>query len=104
MIVGLTLGRNHDAVSRHHYQMLNADAQPLLPSKDGLSPDQPATEADVLALLNWQFMNELIIAKFVIIKSASSYGGLAGLVAGKGRFGGPYLWSGSLILRFTSSC
>ena len=39
-----------------------------------VAADQPATEADVLALLNWQFMNELIIAKLVIIKSASSYG------------------------------
>ena len=35
VIVGLTLGRNRDAVRRHHYQMLNSDAQPLLPSGDG---------------------------------------------------------------------
>ena len=35
VIVGLTLGRNHDAVRRHHYQTQNAGAQPLLPSGDG---------------------------------------------------------------------
>ena len=34
VIVGLTLGRNHDAVRRHHYQMQNAGAQPLLPTGD----------------------------------------------------------------------
>ena len=34
VIVGLTLGRNHDAVRRHHYQMQNAGDQPLLPTED----------------------------------------------------------------------
>ena len=34
VIVGLTLGRNHDAMRRHHYQTQNAGAQPLLPTED----------------------------------------------------------------------
>ena len=35
-------------------------------------------------------MNELIIAKFVIIKLASSYGGLAGSVSSRDHLGGPF--------------
>ena len=35
-------------------------------------------------------MNELIIAKFVIIKPASSCGGLAGSVSSRDHIGGPF--------------
>ena len=35
-------------------------------------------------------MNELIIAKFVVIKPASSYGGLAGSASSSDHLGGPF--------------